>query len=141
MFTVFYQPAHEELLRWPTLSDYIGQHRTDLIVLDGLERKAELWSLGKRELLEGSDLAHARYLEHRGLASNRLKAFMEASRVSERPVFSTRATRPIAFFYGYTGSAAGACPGPCAAVPGQRHSSPDVRGLHRTRARRAARRR
>jgi hypothetical protein len=37
---VFYQPAHEELLRWPTLSDYIGQHRTDLIVLDGLERKA-----------------------------------------------------------------------------------------------------
>ena len=36
------------------------------------------------------------------LASNRLKAFMEASRVSERPVFSTRATRPIAFFYGYS---------------------------------------
>jgi hypothetical protein len=99
---VFYQPAHEELLRWPTLSDYIGQHRTDLIVLDGLERKAELWSLGKRELLEGSDLAHARYLEHRGLASNRLKAFMEASRVSERPVFSTRAIRPITFFYGYS---------------------------------------
>jgi len=23
----FYQPSHEELLRWPTLSSYIEQHR------------------------------------------------------------------------------------------------------------------
>jgi hypothetical protein len=97
---VFYQPAHEELLRWPALSDYIERHRIDLIVLDGLERSADLWTLGKRERLAGSDLAHARYLEHRGLASNQLKAFVEASRVTERPTFLTRASRPIVLLYG-----------------------------------------
>jgi conflict system STAND superfamily ATPase len=98
----FYQPAHEELLRWPTLSDYIEQNRIDLVVLDGLERKAELWTLGKQDLLEGPDLAHARHLELRGLVSNQLKALIEASQVSERPAFLTRATRPVVLFYGYS---------------------------------------
>jgi Novel STAND NTPase 1/TIR domain len=96
---VVYQPAHEELLRWPALSDYIELHRIDLIVLDGLERKAELWSTGRQERLEGSDLARARYLEQRGLASNRLKALINASRVSERPTFPARACRPVVLFY------------------------------------------
>ena len=97
----FYQPAHEELLRWPTLSSYIEQHRTDLFVLDGLERKAELWNLGRWKRLDGQDLAQARYLEHRGLASNRLKALTEDSRVIERPAYSVRVTRPIALFCGW----------------------------------------
>jgi TIR domain len=97
---VFYQPAHEELLRWPTLSDYIKQHRADLITLGELERKAELWTLGKRKGMDGSDLAHARHLEQRGLVSNRLKAFIEVSRVIERPAFSARVIRPIVLFYG-----------------------------------------
>jgi hypothetical protein len=96
---VVYQPAHEELLRWPALSDYIELHRVDLLVLDGLERKAELSSTGRQERLEGSDLARARYLEQRGLASNRLKALIEASRVNERPAFPARACRPVVLFY------------------------------------------
>jgi hypothetical protein len=99
---VFYQPAHEELLRWPALSDYIEQHRADLLVLDALERKAELWSIGRHERLEGSDLARARYLEHQGLASNQLKALVNDSRVSERPAFTTRVTRPFALYTGWS---------------------------------------
>jgi hypothetical protein len=99
---IFYQPAHEELLRWPALSDYIEQHRADLLVLDALERKAELWSIGGQERLEGSDLARARYLEHQGLASNQLKALVNDSRMSERPAFTTRVTRPFVLFSGWT---------------------------------------
>jgi hypothetical protein len=97
----FYQPSHEELLRWPTLSSYIEQHRTDLTARDELERTAERWSLGRRKLLGGPDLAHARYLEHRGLASNRLKALIDASRVSERPRYLARVARPVILLYGW----------------------------------------
>jgi len=97
----FYQPAHEELLRWPPLSDYIERRRNDLVVLDGLERRAELWAGGRRELLAGPDLAHARYFEGRGLSSTGLKAFTEASRVSERPPLVTRVARPFVLFYGF----------------------------------------
>jgi hypothetical protein len=97
----FYQPSHEELLRWPTLSGYIEQHRTDLTARDELERTAELWSQGRRELLRGPDLACARYLEHRGLASNRLQALIDASRVSERPRYLARVARPVILFYGW----------------------------------------
>jgi hypothetical protein len=95
----FYQPAHEELLRWPALSDYIEQHRTDLLVQDGLERQAELWSHGRRERLDGQDLANARYLEQRGLASSKLKALIQTSRVIERPGAMIRVRRPWIFFY------------------------------------------
>ena len=97
----FYQPSHEELLRWPTLSDYIEQHRTDLTARDELERTAELWTLGRREVLGGADLAHARYLEHRGLASSRLKALIDASRVSERPRYWARVARYVILSYGW----------------------------------------
>jgi TIR domain len=97
----FYQPAHEELLRWPALSDYIERRRNDLVVLDGLEQRAELWAGGRRELLAGPDLAHARYFERCGLSSTGLKAFTEASRVSDRAPFVTRVTRPIVLFYGF----------------------------------------
>jgi hypothetical protein len=95
----FYQPAHEELLRWPALSDYIEQHRTDLLVLDGLERQAELWSHGRRERLDGQDLAYARYLEQRGLASSKIKALIQTSQVIERPGAMIRMRRPWIFFY------------------------------------------
>ena len=96
-----YQPAHEELLRWPALSDYIERHRTDLLVHDGLERQAELWSLGRRERLDGQDLANARYLEQRGLASSKLKALIQASRVIERPRAMVRVKRPWVLFYSF----------------------------------------
>jgi len=95
----FYQPAHEELLRWPRLSDYIEQHRTDLLVHDGLERQAELWSLRRRERLDGEDLAYARYLEQQKLASSKLIAFIEVSRVIERPRAMIRVPRPWALFW------------------------------------------
>jgi TIR domain len=99
---ILYQAAHEELLRWPTLADYIEQHQSDLITLDGLERKAELWAGGKRELLDGADLAHARYFDRRGLSSHNLKVLAEASRVNDRPPFLTRVTRPVALFGTFT---------------------------------------
>jgi len=95
---VLYQAAHEELLRWPTLADYIDQHQSDLITLDGLERKADLWAGGNRELLDGADLAYARYFDRRGLSSRNLKVLVEASRISDRPPFLTRVTRPVALF-------------------------------------------
>jgi hypothetical protein len=96
-----YQIAHEELLRWPSLADAIEQYRTDLLALEGLERKAEVWA-GKEnhDLLEGADLAHARYFDQRGLANAKLKALAEASRIAERPGFMTRVARPLVLFYG-----------------------------------------
>ncbi len=98
---VLYQAAHEELLRWPTLADYIEQQRSGLIALDELERKADIWAGGNRELLDGGDLAHARYFDRRGLSSQKLKMLVEASRVSDRPPFLTRVTRPVALFYSF----------------------------------------
>jgi len=96
-----YKIAHEELLRWPPLADAIEQYRTDLLILEGLERKAEIWTTkNAHDLLEGADLAHARYFEQRGLANAELKALAEASRIGERPGFITRVSRPIVLFYG-----------------------------------------
>ena len=97
----FYQPAHEELLRWPALSNYIDRHRTDLLVLDGLERRAELWSQGRRERLDGQDLAYARYFEQQELTSSKLKDLIQTSRFIERPGAMVRVRRPWVFFYGW----------------------------------------
>ena len=97
----FYQPAHEELLRWPALSDYIEQHRMDLLILDGLERQAELWSQGRRERLDGQDLAYARYFERQELTSSKLNDLIQASRVIERPRAMVRVRRPWALFYSW----------------------------------------
>ena len=75
--------------------------RTDLLVLDGLERQAELWSHGRRERLDGQDLAYARYFEQQELTSSKLKALIQTSRVIERPRAMVRVRRPWVLFYSW----------------------------------------